>query len=91
MRADKNCLVLIRIYIFEIIADSNVYNNQLRVGDIIVEFDGRPIATLDSLHKYLHVHANPIMGVDPSGMFEGLAGTLAGVGMANSIANIKNA
>ena len=42
------------VYIFEIIADSNANNNQLRVGDIIVEFEGKPIATLDSLHKYLH-------------------------------------
>ena len=42
------------VYIFEIIPDSNLYNNQLRVGDIIVEFEGKPIATLDNLHKYLH-------------------------------------
>ena len=26
----------------------------MRVGDIIVEFDGRPVATLDQLHKYLN-------------------------------------
>ncbi len=37
-----------------------------------------------SLHRYLYTHANPIMGVDPTGMFEGLAG----IGVANSIGSI---
>ncbi len=27
-----------------------------------------------SLHKYLYTHGNPVMGIDPSGMMEGLAG-----------------
>jgi len=40
--------------VFEILADANVYNNQLKVGDIIVEFEGKPVATVDNLHKYLH-------------------------------------
>ena len=41
------------VYVFEIIPDANIYNNQLRIGDIIVEFEGRPVSTVDSLHKYL--------------------------------------
>ncbi len=42
------------VYIYEILADANLHNNQLRTGDIIVEFEGKPVATPDSLHKYLH-------------------------------------
>jgi S1-C subfamily serine protease len=42
------------VYVFEILADANAYNNQLRVGDIIVEFEGKPVATVDNLHKYLN-------------------------------------
>jgi S1-C subfamily serine protease len=41
------------VYIFEILADADVYNSQLRVGDIIVEFDGKPVGTVDTLHKFL--------------------------------------
>ena len=42
------------VYIFDIMADGNSYNSQLRVGDIIVEFEGKPVATIDNLHKYLN-------------------------------------
>ena len=42
------------VYVFEILPDANVYNNQLKVGDIIVEFEGKPVATVDNLHKYLN-------------------------------------
>jgi S1-C subfamily serine protease len=41
------------VYIFDIMADANPDNRQFRVGDIIVEFDGKPVATVDNLHKYL--------------------------------------
>ena len=41
------------VYVFEILPDANVYNNQINVGDIIVEFEGKPVATVDNLHKYL--------------------------------------
>jgi S1-C subfamily serine protease len=41
------------VYVMEILADSNAYNAQIRVGDIIVEFEDKPVATLDNLHKYL--------------------------------------
>ncbi|MEO8413915.1 MAG: trypsin-like peptidase domain-containing protein [Ginsengibacter sp.] len=45
------------VYIFEILPDANVYNNELRLGDIIVEFEGKPVATVDYLHKYLNEEA----------------------------------
>lgn len=41
------------VYVFEILTDTTIYNNQLRESDIIVEFDGKPVATVDNLHKYL--------------------------------------
>lgn len=41
------------VYVFEILADADAYNNQLRIGDIIIEFEGKPVATVDNLHKYL--------------------------------------
>jgi len=39
------------VYVFEKIADANVYNHELRVGDIIVEFDGKPVGSVDDMHK----------------------------------------
>jgi len=42
------------VYVFEILPDGNFYNTQLRLGDIIVEFEGKPVSTVDSLHKYLN-------------------------------------
>lgn len=42
------------VYVFEILADADVYNNQFKLGDIIVEFEGKPVATVDNLHKYLN-------------------------------------
>lgn len=38
------------VYVFEKVADANVYNNELRVGDIIVEMDGKPVGSVDDLH-----------------------------------------
>jgi S1-C subfamily serine protease len=42
------------VYVFEIIADSPARNNELRIGDIIVEFDGKPVGSVDDLHKLLN-------------------------------------
>ncbi len=42
------------VYVFEILPDADLYNNQIRLGDIIIEFEGRPVATVDNLHKYLN-------------------------------------
>jgi len=39
------------VYVFEKVADANVYNKELRVGDIIVEFDGKPVGSVDDMHK----------------------------------------
>jgi len=41
------------VYVYELLADADVDNNQIRVGDIIVAFDGKPVATIDNLHRYL--------------------------------------
>jgi S1-C subfamily serine protease len=41
------------VYVFEILADTDIYNRQLKIGDIIVEFDGKPIGSVDNLHKHL--------------------------------------
>lgn len=41
------------VYIFEILTLSGIQNSELRLGDIIVEFDSQPVATIDTLHKYL--------------------------------------
>lgn len=42
------------VYVFEILPDAGVYNTEIRIGDIIVEFEGKPVATVDNLHKYLN-------------------------------------
>jgi len=42
------------VYVFDILADANAQNGQLKLGDIIVEFEERPVATVDNLHKYLN-------------------------------------
>ena len=41
------------VYIFEILPDINAKNNELRLGDIVVEWEEHPIATVDNLHKHL--------------------------------------
>lgn len=42
------------IYVFEILPDANIGNDQLRLGDIIVEFDSKAVASVDNMHKYLN-------------------------------------
>jgi len=42
------------VYVFDKTADANALNSQLKLGDIIVEFEGKPVATVDNLHKYLN-------------------------------------
>ncbi len=41
------------VYVFELVADANVYNRELRVGDIIVELDDKPVGSVDDMHKLL--------------------------------------
>jgi len=42
------------VYVFEILPDANINSNQIRIGDIIVEFEEKPVSTVDTLHKYLN-------------------------------------
>jgi S1-C subfamily serine protease len=42
------------VYVFEIVADQPVYNNEIRIGDIIVALQEKPIGTVDDLHKVLN-------------------------------------
>jgi S1-C subfamily serine protease len=41
------------VYIYEVVPDQPVYNNEIRTGDIIVAFNGKPIGTVDELHQQL--------------------------------------
>jgi S1-C subfamily serine protease len=42
------------VYVSEIVADSPAYNREIRVGDIIVGFNEKPVGSVDDLHKLLH-------------------------------------
>ena len=42
------------VYVFEVVPDQPVYNNEIRTGDIIVSFNSHPVGTVDELHKQLH-------------------------------------
>jgi len=41
------------VYVFEIVPDSTANNQALSIGDIIVEFDQRPVSSVDDLHQLL--------------------------------------
>ena len=51
MIASNKLLKRTGVYVFEKVADAEVDNYQLRIGDIIVEFDGKPVGTVDDIHK----------------------------------------
>jgi S1-C subfamily serine protease len=42
------------VYIYEVVPDQPVRNNEIRTGDIIVGFNGRGIGSVDELHKQLN-------------------------------------
>lgn len=42
------------VYVFEIIPDSPARNNEIKIGDIVVEFNNKPVASVDDLHKLLN-------------------------------------
>lgn len=42
------------VYVFEINPQKGINNSQIKEGDIIVEFEGKPVASIDNLHKYLN-------------------------------------
>jgi S1-C subfamily serine protease len=44
------------VYVFEVVPDQPVYNNEIRTGDIIVAFNGKSIGTVDELHKQLNAN-----------------------------------
>lgn len=41
------------VYVIEKVADAGVQNAQLKVADIIVAFNGKPVGSTDDLHRYL--------------------------------------
>lgn len=41
------------VFVFEIVRDGSFYNNEIHTGDIIIEFEDKPIASVDDLHKCL--------------------------------------
>lgn len=45
------------VYVFEIVADSPADNHEIRIGDIIVEFNNKPVSSVDDLHKLLNEKA----------------------------------
>ena len=58
------------VYVYEISKSSGITNMQLAEGDIIVEFEGKPVATVDNLHKYLNedvIGKSVTMGILRSG------------------------
>jgi S1-C subfamily serine protease len=45
------------VYVYEINKSSEINNMELKEGDIIVEFEGNPVSTVDNLHKLLNENA----------------------------------
>ncbi|MFI5156255.1 MAG: S1C family serine protease [Chitinophagales bacterium] len=41
------------VYVFEIVPDQPLQNREIRVGDIIVSFENKPVGSVDDLHKWL--------------------------------------
>ena len=41
------------VYVFDILADDDAQNQEILTGDIIVEMEDKPVATVDNLDKYL--------------------------------------
>jgi len=42
------------VYVYEVVPDQPVYNNEIRTGDIIVSFNDHAVGTVDELHQQLH-------------------------------------
>jgi S1-C subfamily serine protease len=42
------------VYVYEVVPDQPVYNNEIHTGDIIVSFNGHAVGTVDELHKQLN-------------------------------------
>lgn len=41
------------VYISEILPDADIYNRQLLASDIIIQFSGQPVSSIDNLHQFL--------------------------------------
>jgi S1-C subfamily serine protease len=41
------------VYVFEINTVEGIYNSEIKTGDIIVEFEDKPVLSVDNLQKYL--------------------------------------
>jgi len=41
------------VYVYEVVPDQPVGNQEIRTGDIIVGFNGRPVGSVDELHQQL--------------------------------------
>lgn len=53
MKAANKLTAKTGVYVFEIVADGPVYNNELRNGDIIVGFGEKAVSSVDDLHQQL--------------------------------------
>jgi len=42
------------VYVFELIPNGKAYNSEFQIGDIIIEFENKPVASVDDLHKLLN-------------------------------------
>ena len=66
MIAANKLLTKTGVYVFEIVPDSPARNDEIRMGDIIVEFDNKPVGSVDDLHKLLNegaININSELGV----------------------------
>lgn len=64
------------VYVFEILKNPETDNSQILEGDIIIEFEGKPVATVDNLHKYLTedvIGKNISLGILRSGRRQNLS------------------
>jgi S1-C subfamily serine protease len=42
------------VYVFEVVPDQPVYNNEIKTGDIVVSFNGHAVGSVDELHQQLN-------------------------------------
>jgi S1-C subfamily serine protease len=61
MIAANSLSVKTGVYVFEIVPDSPTRNHEIKIGDIIVEFNKKPVGSVDDLHKLLN---EAIIGVN---------------------------
>ena len=42
------------VYVYEILKSAEIDNTEIKEGDIIVEIEGKPVSSVDNLHKFLN-------------------------------------